>query len=903
MPKAIVETRPNRKLTDFFTTKQSDSTMPSVSSSSTNKNATTKLKSSSQVSNSKRSESTSKPNSKQTMSSSQKKKVVNIVSAEDSDDDDIQLPAIVLSSSPALVPVDHSSLTPKACNPPKPFRNSPLTPRQNLELFPKHHITPIKLPVSFSSSKNTLKRPGSRFSISKPVSPSKRPRCLSPEGIVVISSGSEANYGDDENPPLSALSSGSIESTNEVEPAMDAGPISFPLLSTPLIPFDTMFTTPKSKKTKEIVPSSQPGETETDQLGIDLSTSADQKKIEKDSKIEQPNFELSPCSARTLSIINQIKANAEREAAREAKEASTRSSLGLTDDESELSELSDGSDDLSLDLDLVMNEKAPTRSESKSELDMRQAQNVRRSARHQDLPAPNYKLKLSLTRGSSPIRPPRPPQKCPLDKILKESASLKASAEASRQASSRATSVDHMEEISSHSASENHLDLDSPFLDKSLTIEDSTREVILGKKASTAVGKILNDDREKRKAGTSVRVESFSVWDDATMVTEHTIPSLHINSHASPLTASLQQALREQDYDMVASLIGSGTLYKLSQSSEFLSWMFTLAFTTQYQQLSTAAYRALVTLQPGKLPAGWLTEQLLYSILQRLGLSNTILQALNIGQSHGTIEDNQSKMRTISRLLTLLAKFARSQALPETTIPCITAILLVLGLDELISSYLHCDTITTIETILSEQKFNYETELLICKAVHQVIVKLTLSFPQQLRLIGLLSGSSPVSGRTRRWIAWSMLGGDPDTIQDCTDFSPSFPVVLNLFSNEAYGSVKMIIHNDVDYAILGAQTEILSVFLTDIEGFAKQPDGGKEFVEDVFRNLDRILSKIFDTRAAHLDRSMTKDAMNRLRNRLEYQLEAAMQLIRPRKNILDHFFERKPRSLSVGAKS
>lgn len=62
------------------------------------------------------------------------------------------------------------------------------------------------------------------------------------------------------------------------------------------------------------------------------------------------------------------------------------------------------------------------------------------------------------------------------------------------------------------------VDTDHHFDDDSLTVEDTLREAVLGKEASEAVGKILQDDRKKRKENISTHNEGFSVWNDHIMV-------------------------------------------------------------------------------------------------------------------------------------------------------------------------------------------------------------------------------------------------------------------------------------------------------------------------------------------------------------------------------------------------
>lgn len=404
MPRAIVETCLNRKVTDFFPKQlknlkarrvdeiieissssekrsvvsvSSDDNVPSSSSSSL-KNANSKSKDARPL-NPKQSRTTSRPvserssDSQSTLSSQdptdtrrtsrpKSKRTLSVISAGDSSDDDAALPAIVL-----LLDNDLTNVTPKAR---KSSCLSPLTPRQNLQLPTKNKVaSPIKSSSFFHSSQDSARLSTPKADIVKRPSPLKRPRYHSPEKKTLMAvSESDA---DDENelyepPPSTSPRSNSIDGTTfSMDVDVDVEELDrVPVLTAPLASFQSSIKTPISKK-NEIIPSSQHGEMEVDELELVLpSPLAKEKADTKGTKpahlahLSDSASTLSPCSARTLAIINEIKVKAEREAALEAEKLKSRMSLGLTsDDDSDLTNLSDSSDDLSLDLSLDLSGK------------------------------------------------------------------------------------------------------------------------------------------------------------------------------------------------------------------------------------------------------------------------------------------------------------------------------------------------------------------------------------------------------------------------------------------------------------------------------------------------------------------------------------------------------------------
>jgi hypothetical protein len=146
---------------------------------------------------------------------------------------------------------------------------------------------------------------------------------------------------------------------------------------------------------------------------------------------------------------------------------------------------------------------------------------------------------------------------------------------------------------------------------------------------------------------------------------------------------------------------------------------------------------------------------------------------------------------------------------------------------------------------------------------------------------------------------------------------PPIASLLGLLSSEVDGP--FTIHGTTDYEDLGHYTDLLGIALSDVDGYVaeegkapldesqnKKNGKGKQPLELIQYHLDRIHSEIgkstnpnnsmncvdslpvqVDTRAAHLDRSKTKAALQRLSMRIHYQRLSALSSRGKPCNLLD----------------
>jgi hypothetical protein len=183
-----------------------------------------------------------------------------------------------------------------------------------------------------------------------------------------------------------------------------------------------------------------------------------------------------------------------------------------------------------------------------------------------------------------------------------------------------------------------------------------------------------------------------------------------------------------------------------------------------------------------------------------------------------------------------------SQSVDPMAIPSLVCTLLLLSLDSSAAPALQQDAVSAIEAILASPNVTRVIELDACRFVLHATKALDFQPDLQVRTLSLLPGCSSSSGRVRRWIAWAMLGGSLQHLQECADVPP-IQTLLDLFSKSAPSDVKLGVTPDTNYERLGDLVSILSVAMTDVEGYVRRSDGSA-MTKKLCHALDQINGKI-----------------------------------------------------------
>ncbi|KAF8483196.1 hypothetical protein JB92DRAFT_3032403 [Gautieria morchelliformis] len=327
---------------------------------------------------------------------------------------------------------------------------------------------------------------------------------------------------------------------------------------------------------------------------------------------------------------------------------------------------------------------------------------------------------------------------------------------------------------------------------------------------------------------------------------------------------------------------------------------------TACRDLSLSAYRSLLLLHrevcsTAALARPYLSPTRLLTPLIKLGVNTQVATAFG-AEADAMVSPTGMSPEQKAEMLCRYFPCLSSQSIDPAAIPSIVSILLLLSLDPSAVPELQQDAVSAIEAVLASPTVTRTVELDTCKFVLRVTKEMAFTPDLQLRLLALLPGCSANSGRVRRWIAWAMLGGDLHTFHACSDVPP-IQLMLDLFSKTAPGVVKLGVTPDTDYQHLGALVNILSVAMTDVDAYVRHANGnGSVLTRNVDEALEQMNGKIVDDRAAHMDRTKTKEAINRLHKRLIYQRHPVLETLRTKTGKMNQFLVAKPKSAASRTK-
>ncbi|KAF8590880.1 hypothetical protein K439DRAFT_1114633 [Ramaria rubella] len=398
---------------------------------------------------------------------------------------------------------------------------------------------------------------------------------------------------------------------------------------------------------------------------------------------------------------------------------------------------------------------------------------------------------------------------------------------------------------------------------------------LLGKESAQAVKRILDGDRKRKVVEETKEITAVTFWREGTGLVENVLPQL-VTDQSNPFLVVLGDMLNSNNYVVASSLIDSGALTTVPLSTQLHEWLFSTAMSTVNESISNSAYRVLLVLHRESystdiVARAQLSQRMILTPLFKHGVNTKIVQLLKIGEETGSVfgSSQEMKVERACRFVIMLEALGRSQNIALEAIPTVISVLLLLSLEPATNSSLCQDALSAIEAILSSSIMTRAIEL-------------------DTRLLRLLQGCSSSSGRVRRWVAWAMLGGDLQSTHGCGDVPP-IDLIVNMFSTDSPGDIKLIVTPDTDYVLLSAIVDILSVAMSDVDAYVRST-GGLASTNTICEALERLNGKIVDTRAAHMDRTQAKGAIDRLHKRLVYQRHAVKEMLQTKTGKLDQFF-------------
>jgi len=217
-------------------------------------------------------------------------------------------------------------------------------------------------------------------------------------------------------------------------------------------------------------------------------------------------------------------------------------------------------------------------------------------------------------------------------------------------------------------------------------------------------------------------------------------------------------------------------------------------------------------------------------------------------------------------------------------LPDVVMALLLIGVDMYTTTELRRDILHSISLLCHRLPAEPVDGIEISLAKKVLDLSRPLPALDQALLLSFFTKGSPSSLRISRAVAYHVLTGSAISPMNYT--LPSLGPLITVLSNP---DGQFGITDSTDYDALTSRIAVLGVALSGIESYVAEEsrlrrlahisDGTQRRKEPVpleliRARLDTIHGKIFDTRAAHLDRSRAKGAIQRLSMRVYYQRAA-----------------------------
>ncbi|KAI0268600.1 hypothetical protein BC834DRAFT_644907 [Gloeopeniophorella convolvens] len=417
------------------------------------------------------------------------------------------------------------------------------------------------------------------------------------------------------------------------------------------------------------------------------------------------------------------------------------------------------------------------------------------------------------------------------------------------------------------------------------------RERLLGAKEGEAVGKILDADRKlgqviaERVHGVRVFAVVADDEEDAEMHEE----ALDIHELTKDTTAALHmlcEAVKRQDggYTQVVLRILSAKDLAVPGVAQ---WLCEQALWSEDELLGRVIRRFLLDLPlwAQSYLGSPLSVDLIAHTFSRLGIRED-LRAYVHTQQGSTLPRLPNRSGVLRNMVRMIATFSSRWSAEQ--LPDVIMSLLLIGVDAGSSAELRRDVLSTLSLLCWQLPADFNdaenNETLVAERVLDFAK--TLSAPNQAFLLSFFTKGSEPSLRIARAVAHHIL---TNSVIEASSYAlpPLDPLIAVLAEPDG----PFDIADATDYDSLTSRVAILSVVLSDIESYVEEEsslrrlaqvtttDGSprkKEMMplELVRARLDAMHGKIFDTRAAHLDRSRAKGAIQRLSMRVHYQRAA-----------------------------
>lgn len=421
-------------------------------------------------------------------------------------------------------------------------------------------------------------------------------------------------------------------------------------------------------------------------------------------------------------------------------------------------------------------------------------------------------------------------------------------------------------------------------------VHKEERERLLGAKEGQAVGRILDADRKlgQTTANSALGVAVFKNDYEETMGTEADSTPCPILGSAEGKTttlALLNDAIGRQDVNHVHAV------FRILSAEDMVApgtaqWLCEQALWNENGHLGRFSRKFLLEmpLWAQSYPGSPLTIDLIVYTLMRLGLHKNLGAYIRPIQD-ATFSRLQNRPMVLGTMVKMISSFAHRWTLEQ--LPDIFITLLLIGIDTDSSTELRRDVLHSVSLLccrLPTECGAEGTDVSVTKRVLDLARSLSPS--NQALLLSFFARGSLSCLRIARAVANHLL--------TCLAIQPAnyaLPPLGPLIDALSHPDGPFSIRDSTDYDALTSRIAVLGVALSGIESYVAEesmlrktaqaaiPEGsprkkGPLPLELVRARLDAMHGKIFDTRAAHLDRSRAKGAIQRLSMRVHYQRAA-----------------------------
>jgi len=181
--------------------------------------------------------------------------------------------------------------------------------------------------------------------------------------------------------------------------------------------------------------------------------------------------------------------------------------------------------------------------------------------------------------------------------------------------------------------------------------------------------------------------------------------------------------------------------------------------------------------------------------------------------------------------------------------------------------------VTSAIDTLAERSVSPQIERFVCMSLLKLASDLPTS--NKAALVVALGNGSPTIRRISRWLSTALIIEGTIVPEDLNTLVPASKIRGYLESPQG-GLIDTGGSEEIDFENVTSKVTLLSVALTDVtRQIEREVRAGAGDMNAVSAQLASVHAKIVDTRAAHLDRSRAKAALQTLAFRVRYQVAAA----------------------------